>query len=77
MEKCECINYVIKDEEIVTGCISDCVITFAEVCPDCGSVTYGYEISDRDGELIDSDGGFKTREEAEINARNADRDPYE
>ena len=75
-EECNCINIEYSDEEIVDGCVNDAVITFKETCRDCGNVTYGYEISDRDGEIIDSDGGYATREEAESHAYSADNDTF-
>lgn len=70
---CSCLNLYTTDEEIVTGCVNDAVITYKAICPDCGSITYGYEISDRDGELLTFDGGFETRDIAEEKARKADR----
>ena len=70
---CNCNRELeISDIEPVDGCINDVVITFKETCPECGNVTYGWEISDRDGEIIDGDGGFATREGAENDAQNAD-----
>ena len=75
-EECNCINIEYSNEEIVDGCVNDAVITFKETCRDCGNVTYGYEISDRDGEIIDSDGGYATREEAESHAYSADNDTF-
>ena len=74
MSYCNCtVNKIITtDEEVVDGCINDVVITFKEVCPECGNETYGWEISDRDGEFIDGDGGYDTREAAAAAASNAD-----
>ena len=72
MRDCKHLNIQISEEEPVPGCINDVVITFKETCPDCGQVTYGWEISDRDGEFIDGDGGFATREEAASDAAKAD-----
>lgn len=73
---CNCVNFEISDEELLDGTYNDCVVTFKETCLDCGRVTYGWEITDRDGELIDSDGGFETREEAAHDALNSDSGPY-
>lgn len=73
MGYCKCnTNIIMSDEESVDGCINDCVITYKEVCPECGNETYGWEISDRDGEFIDGDGGYGTRAEAVSAASNAD-----
>lgn len=73
MSYCKCnTNIIMSDEESVDGCINDCVITYKEVCPECGNETYGWEISDRDGEFIDGDGGYDTREAAAKAATNAD-----
>lgn len=73
MGYCKChSNKIITDIENITGCINDCVIIFKETCPKCGNETYGWEISDRDGEIIDCDGGYDIKGEAGLAASNAD-----
>ena len=75
-DRCNCFNTYRSDEEILDGTYNDCVVTFKETCKDCGSVTYGWEITDRDGEWLDGCSGYETREEAAHSAFNSDSGPY-
>lgn len=63
MSTCNCLNIEVDGNEYDT-CLGYGIETFREVCQDCGSVTYGYAVTTEDGEEVDSDGGFATREEA-------------